>query len=45
MDRTCQAQLLCDAAEQGSGHKKTYIGDEEVFHAPQGLRHIDVLTS
>ncbi|KAF2481697.1 class II aldolase/adducin N-terminal [Neohortaea acidophila] len=29
MDRTCHAQLLADAAENGSGHKKTVIPDAE----------------
>ena len=29
MDKTCHAQLLVDAAEQGSGHKKIYIDDAE----------------
>ena len=27
--QTCHAQLLVDAAAQGSGHKKTFIRDEE----------------
>lgn len=30
LDKTCHAQLLVDAAEQGSGHKKTLIPDDEV---------------
>lgn len=29
LDKTCHAQLLCDAVERGSGHQKTYIPDEE----------------
>lgn len=29
LDKTCQAQLLVDAAAQGSGHKKTFIPEEE----------------
>jgi len=29
MDKTCHAQLLVDAAASGSGHKKTFIPDEE----------------
>ncbi|PIA94257.1 Decarboxylase NovR [Cercospora beticola] len=29
LDKTCHAQLLVDAAAQGSGHKKTFIDDEE----------------
>ncbi|EMF13226.1 arad-like aldolase/epimerase [Sphaerulina musiva SO2202] len=29
LDKTCHAQLLVDAAAQGSGHRKTYIDDEE----------------
>jgi hypothetical protein len=29
MDKTCQAQLLADAAASGSGHKKIMISDEE----------------
>lgn len=29
LDKTCHAQLLVDAAAQGSGHKKTFIGEEE----------------
>jgi len=29
LDKTCQAQLLVDAAEKGSGHKKTFIPEEE----------------
>ncbi|KAH8792571.1 class II aldolase/adducin N-terminal [Hyaloscypha finlandica] len=29
LDKTCQAQLLVDAASAGSGHKKIIIGDEE----------------
>lgn len=29
LDKTCHAQLLVDAAEQGSGHKKKIINDEE----------------
>ena len=29
LDKTCHAQLLVDAAEQGSGHKKNIINDEE----------------
>ncbi|EME45059.1 hypothetical protein DOTSEDRAFT_70932 [Dothistroma septosporum NZE10] len=29
LDKTCHAQLLVDAAAQGSGHKKTFIHDEE----------------
>jgi hypothetical protein len=45
MDRSCQAQLLCAAAEQGSGHKKTYIGDEEVRLLRRAHDDINVLTS
>ncbi|EGP89038.1 unnamed protein product [Zymoseptoria tritici ST99CH_3D1] len=29
LDKTCHAQLLVDAAAQGSGHKKTFINDKE----------------
>lgn len=29
LDKTCHAQLLVDAAEQGSGHKKKPIPDAE----------------
>ncbi|KAH9827661.1 arad-like aldolase/epimerase [Teratosphaeria destructans] len=29
LDKTCHAQLLVDAAEKGSGHRKTYIPEEE----------------
>jgi ribulose-5-phosphate 4-epimerase/fuculose-1-phosphate aldolase len=29
LDKTCQAQLLVDAAASGSGHKPKIIGDEE----------------
>lgn len=29
MDKTCHAQLLADAASNGSGKKKIMIGDEE----------------
>lgn len=29
LDKTCQAQLLADAASAGSGYKKIIIGDEE----------------
>jgi len=29
LDKTCHAQLLVDAASAGSGHKKTFINDEE----------------
>jgi ribulose-5-phosphate 4-epimerase/fuculose-1-phosphate aldolase len=29
LDKTCQAQLLVDAASAGSGHKKIFINDEE----------------
>ncbi len=29
LDKTCHAQLLVDAAENGSGHKKKLIRDEE----------------
>jgi ribulose-5-phosphate 4-epimerase/fuculose-1-phosphate aldolase len=29
LDKTCQAQLLVDAASVGSGHKKIFIADEE----------------
>ncbi|OAA61817.1 Class II aldolase/adducin [Niveomyces insectorum RCEF 264] len=29
LDKTCHAQLLVDAAERGSGHKKKIINDEE----------------
>lgn len=29
LDKTCHAQLLVDAASNGSGHKKIFIGDEE----------------
>jgi len=29
LDKTCQVQLLVDAASAGSGHKKIIIGDEE----------------
>jgi ribulose-5-phosphate 4-epimerase/fuculose-1-phosphate aldolase len=29
LDKTCQAQLLVDAASAGSGHRKIFINDEE----------------
>jgi len=29
LDRTCQAQLLVDAASQGSGYERKIIDDEE----------------
>jgi hypothetical protein len=29
LDKTCHAQLLVDAAANGSGHKKTFIPEEE----------------
>ncbi|KAL2064901.1 hypothetical protein VTL71DRAFT_4041 [Oculimacula yallundae] len=29
LDKTCHAQLLVDAASNGSGHKKIFIGEEE----------------
>ncbi|QKX61963.1 uncharacterized protein TRUGW13939_09119 [Talaromyces rugulosus] len=36
MDKTCQAQLLVDAAASGSGHKKIMISEEEAaFTAEQ----------
>ncbi|CEJ60012.1 Putative L-fuculose-phosphate aldolase [Penicillium brasilianum] len=36
LDKTCHAQLLVDAAERGSGHKKKIINDEEAeFTAKQ----------
>ncbi|KAK0252248.1 hypothetical protein LTS09_012592 [Friedmanniomyces endolithicus] len=35
LDKTCQAQLLVDAAAQGSGHKKTFIPDEEASFSYQ----------
>ncbi|EME84826.1 uncharacterized protein MYCFIDRAFT_41921 [Pseudocercospora fijiensis CIRAD86] len=35
LDKTCHAQLLCDAAERGSGHQKTYIPDEEARYSYQ----------
>ncbi|CAK4000778.1 Hypothetical predicted protein [Lecanosticta acicola] len=33
LDKTCHAQLLVDAASQGSGHPKTFIGDEEAQYS------------
>lgn len=33
LDKTCHAQLLVDAAAQGSGHKKTFIEDEEARYS------------
>lgn len=33
LDKTCQAQLLVDAAAQGSGHKKTFIPEEEAAYS------------
>jgi len=33
LDKTCHAQLLVDAAEKGSGHKKTLIPDEEARYS------------
>jgi len=35
LDKTCHAQLLVDAAEQGSGHKKTLVPDEEAAYSYQ----------
>ncbi|KXT14809.1 hypothetical protein AC579_9669 [Pseudocercospora musae] len=35
MDKTCHAQLLCDAVERSSGHQKTYIPDEEARYSYQ----------
>lgn len=36
MDKTCHAQLLVDAAELGSGHKRKIIdGEEAEFTAQQ----------
>ncbi|KAF7196300.1 4-hydroxy-3-prenylphenylpyruvate oxygenase/4-hydroxy-3-prenylbenzoate synthase [Pseudocercospora fuligena] len=35
LDKTCHAQLLCDAVERGSGHQKTYIPDEEARYSYQ----------
>jgi len=35
LDKTCQAQLLVDAAEQGSGHKRTLIPEEEAEYSYQ----------
>lgn len=35
LDKTCHAQLLVDAAEQGSGHKKTLIPEEEAHYSYQ----------
>lgn len=35
LDKTCHAQLLVDAAENGSGHKKTLIPDEEAVYSYQ----------
>ena len=35
LDKTCHAQLLVDAAENGSGHKKTLIPDEEAEYSFQ----------
>lgn len=35
LDKTCHAQLLVDAAEQGSGLKKTLIPDEEAEYSYQ----------
>jgi hypothetical protein len=32
MDKSCQAQLLADAASLGSGKKKIIIGDEEAAY-------------
>ena len=29
MDKTCHAQLLCDAAASGAGRKKIMIPDDE----------------
>ncbi|EMR64871.1 putative class ii aldolase adducin protein [Eutypa lata UCREL1] len=33
LERTCQAQLLADAAAAGSGYEKKHIGDEEAEYA------------
>ncbi|KAF2171731.1 hypothetical protein M409DRAFT_63337 [Zasmidium cellare ATCC 36951] len=33
LDKTCHAQLLVDAAAQGSGHKKTFIPEEEATYS------------
>ncbi|KAJ5627439.1 hypothetical protein N7528_004866 [Penicillium herquei] len=35
LDKTCHAQLLVDAAELGSGHKKKIINDEEAEFSAQ----------
>jgi len=35
MDKTCQAQLLIDAAANGSGKKKIFIGDEEAQYTTE----------
>lgn len=35
LDKTCHAQLLVDAAAQGSGHKKTFIPEEEAGYSYQ----------
>ena len=37
LDKTCHAQLLVDAAEQGSGHKKKIINDEEAEFTYQAI--------
>jgi len=35
MDKTCQAQLLADAASNGSGKKKILIGDDEARYTTE----------
>lgn len=35
LDKTCHAQLLVDAAAQGSGHQKTLVPEEEAKESYQ----------
>lgn len=37
MDRTCQAQLLADAAAAGAGYKKRFIDEAECEHSAQSV--------